>query len=364
MKSTILLAIILLAAGCAAGQKRVFEAPESNFAAYHCIVVAPFHNMSRMGSGGLSMADAVANSLYAQGRFQVVERSEVQRYLRSAGENDQSVADTALAARIGRTLRADAVVMGTVNDYWYRSVDARPEISITLRVVDVQSEEVVLVTSRTYTPQLLRPGPRLLTAAADFVALDLMRPLVQHDTSSQSSRRVTCGYPVPGQLLTEAPAPFESPDLSDMDIAGPDDIEEPSPSLRLSSAVLQVINRLESSDRFQIEGLDFDLDEVTFRDEERANRLIENLGQALVSRPGIRIRIEAHSDGLGDADANRRLTQARAELLKRRLSSDFGIAPHRIEAEGMGGDNPLLPNINRRNREMNRRIEIIVLQGG
>jgi outer membrane protein OmpA-like peptidoglycan-associated protein len=106
----------------------------------------------------------------------------------------------------------------------------------------------------------------------------------------------------------------------------------------------------------------FELDKATPRGD-TWKPVMNDIGQAMLTRPVLKIRLESHTDGLGDPDFNRKVTQARAELLRDYLVQQYSIDPARIEAAGAGGDKPMLPNINRKNREVNRRVELTVLQG-
>ena len=87
---------------------------------------------------------------------------------------------------------------------------------------------------------------------------------------------------------------------------------------------------------------------------------LEQIQSALESNPGLRIRIEGHTDASGRADTNMRLSQQRAEAVKRWLTGR-GIAESRLEARGFGEDNPVASNETASGREQNRRVEIVGL---
>lgn len=80
----------------------------------------------------------------------------------------------------------------------------------------------------------------------------------------------------------------------------------------------------------------------------------------LQDHPEIRtLRVEAHWDASAGPTA-KPLTEHQAQFIKDYLVSK-GVAEGRIEALGMGGDQPLLPNIVPANRAKNRRIELHVI---
>ncbi len=72
-----------------------------------------------------------------------------------------------------------------------------------------------------------------------------------------------------------------------------------------------------------------------------------------------KLRIEGHTDSVGSAEENRRLSLARAESVKAHLVS-LGYPADRITCAGMGPDNPVADNTSAEGRANNRRVEIIV----
>ena len=95
-----------------------------------------------------------------------------------------------------------------------------------------------------------------------------------------------------------------------------------------------------------------------------ARNRLETVAQALDQHAEDKsIKIEGHTDSTGSDDLNRRLSKERAESVKEFLVTQ-GIDEERIETVGRGPDNPLVPNDSPTNRAMNRRVEIIIDNGG
>ncbi|MGO9830190.1 MAG: OmpA family protein [Myxococcaceae bacterium] len=89
--------------------------------------------------------------------------------------------------------------------------------------------------------------------------------------------------------------------------------------------------------------------------------LLDEVVDAVV-RLGIkRVRVEGYSDSSGTRAANLRLSQARAEAVTDYLQ-EKGLAANRLEAKGYGDARPIAPNLTARGRELNRRVEIVVLE--
>ena len=68
------------------------------------------------------------------------------------------------------------------------------------------------------------------------------------------------------------------------------------------------------------------------------------------------VRVEGHTDNVGSAAYNKKLSQQRAEAVVKWLSS-HGIAAERLKAVGLGKDRELVPNTSDLNRALNRRVE-------
>ncbi len=85
------------------------------------------------------------------------------------------------------------------------------------------------------------------------------------------------------------------------------------------------------------------------------------LYQSLQTNPALKIEIGGHTDNIGSAQSNLRISQNRANAVKIWLLTK-GIAEERLQAKGYGESQPLASNDDEINgRELNRRIEIIIL---
>jgi OOP family OmpA-OmpF porin len=72
------------------------------------------------------------------------------------------------------------------------------------------------------------------------------------------------------------------------------------------------------------------------------------------------IIVVGHTDNVGSAAANQRLSLQRAEAVKKYLVSK-GIEPNRIYTEGKGPSQPIADNRTPEGRAKNRRVEIEVV---
>ena len=87
-----------------------------------------------------------------------------------------------------------------------------------------------------------------------------------------------------------------------------------------------------------------------------ASALLDNMVDFLVRSADVKLRIEGHTDNVGGDATNLQLSRDRAESVKAYLT-DNGIDPARLTTEGFGPSRPLAPNLTRRGREQNRRVE-------
>lgn len=82
--------------------------------------------------------------------------------------------------------------------------------------------------------------------------------------------------------------------------------------------------------------------------------------QLLRERPKLRIEIQGHTDSVGRASANLRLSQRRAEAVRNYLIQQ-GVEPDRLIARGYGEERPIGDNRTLEGQRLNRRIEFVIL---
>ena len=80
----------------------------------------------------------------------------------------------------------------------------------------------------------------------------------------------------------------------------------------------------------------------------------------LKDNPELRIRFIGHTDDVGTNSDNQKLSEGRANSVRQEMMNR-GIDPTRIEAEGRGESEPIVPNTSDENRAKNRRVEFIIL---
>lgn len=87
---------------------------------------------------------------------------------------------------------------------------------------------------------------------------------------------------------------------------------------------------------------------------------LNELHRFLLTRPNQRIRIVGHTDNVGSDRSNQVLSEGRCKEVKREME-ERGIRAARIEIDGRGERDPIVPNDTEEHRQMNRRVEIVLL---
>jgi outer membrane protein OmpA-like peptidoglycan-associated protein len=86
---------------------------------------------------------------------------------------------------------------------------------------------------------------------------------------------------------------------------------------------------------------------------------IDEIAKLLTNNPALKVGIVGHTDMVGDATGNMKLSQARAQAVITALVSKHGIAASRLIAFGAGPWAPVASNDTDEGRAKNRRVELV-----
>ena len=94
--------------------------------------------------------------------------------------------------------------------------------------------------------------------------------------------------------------------------------------------------------------------------EKESEELLNQIAQELKEKNGLKLKITGHTDDVGSEESNLMLSQNRAKSVKEYLVKR-GIESKRLETEGKGEKEPLVPNDSPENRKKNRRTEFLII---
>jgi outer membrane protein OmpA-like peptidoglycan-associated protein len=83
---------------------------------------------------------------------------------------------------------------------------------------------------------------------------------------------------------------------------------------------------------------------------------LQKVAKFLKDYPSTKAEIEGHTDNVGGAAYNKRLSQRRADAVRQALIDRFGCDGSRLSAMGYGEDKPIADNGNAAGRAKNRRV--------
>ncbi|HEY4641685.1 MAG TPA: OmpA family protein [Thermoanaerobaculia bacterium] len=107
----------------------------------------------------------------------------------------------------------------------------------------------------------------------------------------------------------------------------------------------------------------FDTGRATFTPE--GQQVLEQLQRELLVAGGTSIQIHGHTDNVGNADANQKLSEERAFAVKQWLmeKSSVNFPSERMSVFAHGATNPIAPNSTTEGKAKNRRVEIVLVSG-
>lgn len=133
----------------------------------------------------------------------------------------------------------------------------------------------------------------------------------------------------------------------------PPEEPKPQPTPEEKPAPVETKSPLEHIVQFPVNQSEF---------QENEQRQLDDIAAYLKANPQLAIRIEGHTDNSGPEDANRTLSQQRADRVRAYLMKK-GIAGSRMEAKGYGPDRPRVSNETPEGRSANRRVEFVPVSG-
>jgi len=192
----------------------------------------------------------------------------------------------------------------------------------------------------------------LLPEPAMHVDLGDYQYLVAQDDSERVVSVLTSRAPTSGFVQITTVVPSDAPPV---ELTQPDSTDV-LPQLAQPTGALAT--QLESRGRVVLGDLAFDTGAATLGAGPFAS--LQSLASYLMTHPEVRIVLVGHTDNVGALDSNTALSRKRAQSVRQRLISRYGVSSAQISAEGIGYLAPLVSNSSEDGREQNRRVEAVI----
>jgi outer membrane protein OmpA-like peptidoglycan-associated protein len=119
------------------------------------------------------------------------------------------------------------------------------------------------------------------------------------------------------------------------------------------------LSKLEVGQKIVLRNIFYDFNKSNLRDESIAE--LDRLERLLNANPTMRIEISSHTDNVGSAAYNEKLSLNRAQAVVDYMVNKKKMSKDRLEFKGYGFDQPIAPNDTDQGRQLNRRTEFKIL---
>ena len=128
-------------------------------------------------------------------------------------------------------------------------------------------------------------------------------------------------------------------------------------NIRLAKANLPLYERLVTSGKLVFSNIEFKVNKATLKPSSLP--VIDKISAMMETHPGLRVRIEGHTDSDGAPADNKTLSDQRAKEVVNALVAR-SIAQDRLSYRGLGEDPPIADNDTAEGKARNRRVEILL----
>lgn len=144
-------------------------------------------------------------------------------------------------------------------------------------------------------------------------------------------------------------------------LLGSNGVDHKSKVVRIEYPVPKAANnsieqQLARGETVEIHSVYFDFASAGIRPESK--RVLQEIAAILGRHPNWRLKIDGHTDAIGNGADNRTLSQARAAAVKSNLVGTYGIDANRLATSGHGESQPKDTNETAEGRSHNRRVEL------
>jgi outer membrane protein OmpA-like peptidoglycan-associated protein len=134
-------------------------------------------------------------------------------------------------------------------------------------------------------------------------------------------------------------------------------VEEAAMAQQVEFTAMELATALSTKGSVALHNILFDTGKATLKPESAA--ALAPVGELLKSDVTLKLEIQGHTDNVGAAAANLRLSQERAAAVKAHLVQTVGIAAERLTTAGFGDTKPVADNATEAGKTQNRRVELV-----
>ena len=127
-------------------------------------------------------------------------------------------------------------------------------------------------------------------------------------------------------------------------------------NLRLAAGGDDKYNKIVTDGKFITHGILFDVNKSNIKPESMG--ALNEIVKLMKEHNDLKFEIDGHTDTDGNADANLKLSQERADAVKAKLT-EMGIEDSRLTTKGFGAAKPIDKNDNAEGKANNRRVEFV-----
>lgn len=127
--------------------------------------------------------------------------------------------------------------------------------------------------------------------------------------------------------------------------------------IRVAESEKTIYDALSSAGRWTTQGILFDTGKSDIKPE--STPTLKQIAAALKEHPELKVEIQGHTDNVGKADANLKLSQSRADAVKKVLAAEYGVKADQLTAKGYGDTKASADNKTAEGRANNRRVELV-----
>jgi len=129
--------------------------------------------------------------------------------------------------------------------------------------------------------------------------------------------------------------------------------------IRIAESGKSIYDELSAKGRVATQGILFDSGSDRIKPESAPT--LKEIGAMLKAHPDLKLMVEGHTDDVGNAAANLKLSEARATAVTAALVKDYAIEATRLSAKGLGSTKPAVPNTTAEGRQTNRRVVLVTI---